>query len=153
MSILIISIIIINSENEMKQMMQRPPQKLLLVQESPEEELKVYVLYFLLSDGEEGQEDDEELPEGHEPPGQEGRIRPARVRPQTQTPPGREEEVRHHRQQINNKSQLLLLDCQCFGETTLCIQMFSFISFPPPQHRQQETYQTFGRIYHLWEAQ
>lgn len=147
------SIIIIIGENEMNQMMQRLPEKLLLVQESQEEELKVRVLYFLLSDGEEGQEDDEELAEGHEPPGQERRIRPARVRPQTQTPPGREEEVGHHRPQINNKSQLLL-DCRRFGETTLCIQTFSFISFPPQQQRQEETSQSFGRFYHfLWEAQ
>lgn len=31
------------------------------------------------SDGEEGKNDDEKLPERHEPPGKEGRIRSARV--------------------------------------------------------------------------
>lgn len=53
-------------------------------------------------DGEEGEEDDEELPERHEPPGQERRVRQTRVRPQTQTPAVREEEVRHQRSQIKS---------------------------------------------------
>lgn len=61
--------------------------------------LKFSTLFCSL-DGKEGKEDDEELPERHEPPWQEGRGGQTRVRPQTQTPPGRQEEVWHQRSKI-----------------------------------------------------
>lgn len=53
------------------------------------------------SDDKEGKEDDEELPERHEPARQEGRGGPTRVRPETQTPAVRKEDVRHSRSQID----------------------------------------------------
>lgn len=65
------------------------------------------MFFVCSSDGKEGKDNDEELPERHEPPRQEGRGRQTRVWPQTQTPAGRQEEVGHRRPQI----KLLFLDC------------------------------------------
>lgn len=63
--------------------------------------------FFFPSDGEEDKENDEVITEGHEPSGQEGRVGPTRVRPQTQTSVVGEEEVGHQRSQIKIKKNHL----------------------------------------------
>ena len=80
--------------------------------------MSVSLLSFRPSDGEEGEEDDEELPERHEPRRQEGRSGQTRVRPQTQTSSGREEEVRNQRPQIkpcSSSSFFFLLSSSFFS--------------------------------------
>ena len=83
-------------------------------------------------DGKEGKEDDEELPERHEPPWQEGRGGPTCVRPQTQTPPGRQEEVWHQRSKIKlisfSFSGLLRPGHSFMKERFLCGDIIVFVS-------------------------
>lgn len=66
-----------------------------------------FLFFFFPSDGEEDKENDEVITEGHEPSGQEGRVGPTRVRPQTQTSAVGEEEVGHQRSQIKIKKNHL----------------------------------------------
>lgn len=93
--------------------------------------LKFSTLFCSL-DGKEGKEDDEELPERHEPPWQEGRGGQTRVRPQTQTPPGRQEEVWHQRSKIKlilfSFSGLLRRGHSFVKERLLCGDIVVFVS-------------------------
>ncbi len=82
------------------------------------------------SDGKESKEDDEEVSERNEPPRQEGRVRQTRVWPQTQTPPGRKEEIRLHWSQIN----LLFLDCWYLQPHFSCVSTMSWISMWVGKH-------------------